>query len=795
LVAVRWLFTFIGTALAACGLLSYEILTTRLVGVVIGGHTALLAIAFAMIGMGFATSLLSIDDKPERAWSSKSLSITVALLGLSYVTVLFALSWVTTESNALFDRAIVDGGLNALLRAMRSWTLLQVVIVGSVLSVPYVIFGIFIAVLFRSIDGARYHLVYAADLLGAAGGCVLAIVCLEYFSYRGGVGLILASTFLATACFATQRPSEVITSGLLACITVVLMVSGWLSSIEPQPSLAMLSRDYEGSRRVSEIWHLWNGQSRVGLLQFANSPAGAPNSVYAHENGDGWAVVGSGTANERLVTMYQPKRVLVIFAGVGADMLSIDENCGGSCDITGVEINRQMVDHALTTSPRLKEFLSRPNIDLQVAEGREYLERDQTQYDAILLSWWGAGTSYYVGAAGRLSQFMYTKEAIETLFDHLTPQGIVVMYNGSKAEMLATLRDVYADRADGELQNDVVIVQPSRRAGRGPQFFDTLEEMRMIIKPSGFSEGEITTLEVVAEQIDSGIILSPRHVDEHYTVYRDLQGQAPLETINAKLASLGIALEPVTDDRPFLNDLTPRGFFLDPGKWAVGTRNPAWQNTRSLAGGVVVLVVIAIVLAVGPLLLSSGPALTLRSIVHLAYFWVLGSGFMLIETGYVSKLGLVLGHPSYAIAIVLAALIFSTGIGSLASKAVGARLSQKTIAALIVVTAIVGTLVYDASWKTVIGLDVVTKSMTVVVFLFPLGFLLGQLFPTALAVAGRDDPRLVPWAWAVNSIASTTAVGLAFIFSIPFGFNAMIYIGAAFYALLLLLPSRRLVTA
>jgi hypothetical protein len=212
------------------------------------------------------------------------------------------------------------------------------VLVGCVQSIPYFIFGVFITILFRSIGTQQYHAIYAADLIGAAAGCVLAIVSLEYFSYRGGTVLILVSTLMASFCFyPLGSRAGMVASVLLAGVTTLVMLSeAALSAIEPHPSLAMLGRDYNRGNEIDEKWHVWNGQSRVGLIEMVDRSTAQSRSVYSHENGDGWAVVGSGTPSERLVTMFRPKRVLVMFAGVGADMVSIDENCGGTCEITGV---------------------------------------------------------------------------------------------------------------------------------------------------------------------------------------------------------------------------------------------------------------------------------------------------------------------------------------------------------------------------------------------------------------------------------------------------------------------------
>ena len=154
------------------------------------------------------------------------------------------------------------------------------------------------------------------------------------------------------------------------------------------------------------------------------------------------------------------------------------------------------------------------------------------------------------------------------------------------------------------------------------------------------------------------------------------------------------------------------------------------------------------------------------------------------------KFGLILGHPSHAIAVVLAAVIFSTGMESLLTRRLFARsgIDEKRVAMAIVLYAVAGDAIYDQLIATIIAFPVPVKAAFVILALFPLGFLMGQLFPQGLMRVARDDERLVPWAWAINATASTVGVGLADLIARPLGFDAVLYFGAAFYAGIVLLP-------
>jgi hypothetical protein len=792
----------LGTALICGGLLAYEILSSRLLSVVLEGHLVVFAIALAMLGMGAANAFFS--SRPTgacHAASATSLSHGATVLGVVYVVSAACLTIVGDHSNAITETAIGAGGLDALVASIRANMLSKMLYVVAVLFAPYFVFGTFIARLFSSLPRALYHRYYAADLIGAAFGCILAVAALDFAGYSGCLALILLSTFLGAAALAGFGSKLAVSVNLvLAAAAMSVWSPSVLAYLEPQPALDQLSRNYNKANEVSEDWHVWNAQSRVALLSIKNKQSGETTQFYAHEDGQGWATVPGPTSNpwSRLAVMFKPTRVLVLFAGVGSDMVEIDRACKEQCEITGVEINRQMVQHMLATGPQeLRSFLGRPGIKLEIAEAREFLERDTNRYDVILLSWWGAGTSYYVGTSGKLAQYAYTKEGFASLLRHLSPDGMLILLNSSKAQSLVNFREVFAEEGLGTLAGRAVILKEKATdnfTGRA-QFYDILDNMRLLVKPSGFTATDMDAVQAAANDLGADIVLSPAHVEPVYAVYGAIVNGQPLDDINRELiATSGVELSIVTDDRPYINELVPRSYYWTIGKWfEPATDSPAWSVTRALALFTLCLGAVAAVLTIGPLLAKSGPPLSRRTIAELFYFLSLGSGFMLIEIGFVRKLGLLLGNPSYSISIVLASLILATGLGSICSDSLfrSGVLTIRRTALAVAVYVVLGSALYSAVVDLVIALPLLAKSVVVVLFLMPMGFLMGQLFPQGLARVGKEDARLVPWAWAVNSTSSTIFAGVSYILSYPLGFNALLYLGAALYLGLVFLPLSR----
>ena len=54
--------------------------------------------------------------------------------------------------------------------------------------------------------------------------------------------------------------------------------------------------------------------------------------------------------------------------------------------------------------------------------------------------------------------------------------------------------------------------------------------------------------------------------------------------------------------------------------------------------------------------------------VSLFYFVVVGLGYILVEIAFIQRYVLFLGHPTYALTVVVFLLLLSSGAGSLASR-------------------------------------------------------------------------------------------------------------------------------
>lgn len=179
----------------------------------------------------------------------------------------------------------------------------------------------------------------------------------------------------------------------------------------------------------------------------------------------------------------------------------------------------------------------------------------------------------------------------------------------------------------------------------------------------------------------------------------------------------------------------------------------------------------AVVASVGLILLPlarfrRGPSLRL-----IAYFGAIGLGFLFLEIAFMQRLTLFLGHPLYAIAVVLASFLVFGGLGSGASARVGWRHAPLLVAALAALALI-------AVRFLPLGLPEVAKIAMSVALVAPLAFVMGMPFPVGLRRIDRED---IPWAWGINGTASVIASMLATLVAVHFGFSILVLSAAGLY--------------
>ncbi|MGA7474880.1 MAG: hypothetical protein WBW60_19250, partial [Candidatus Sulfotelmatobacter sp.] len=257
---------------------------------------------------------------------------------------------------------------------------------------------------------------------------------------------------------------------------------------------------------------------------------------------------------------------------------------------------------------------------------------------------------------------------------------------------------------------------------------------------------------------------------------------------------------PVNDNAPFFFFTLKRSQMLGPE----GLRNGIdWKVNLGVLVLLLVLVislVAVVVFLILPLALHTGRMR--QTPLPLLYFVAVGLGYILVEIAFIQRFVLFLGHPTYALTVVIFLLMLSSGAGSLFSR----RWLPRTELAWMPITLVISALLVDvfflphwlAAW---VGLGFYYRLVVSGLLLAPLGFVMGMPFPTGLralaadpvlgiSTAAANDDNVVEWAWAMNAAASVLGSVLAMVIAIQFGLNVTLGCGVAAYLLaLLLLPA------
>ncbi|HVO80036.1 MAG TPA: hypothetical protein VMT28_04860, partial [Terriglobales bacterium] len=194
-----------------------------------------------------------------------------------------------------------------------------------------------------------------------------------------------------------------------------------------------------------------------------------------------------------------------------------------------------------------------------------------------------------------------------------------------------------------------------------------------------------------------------------------------------------------------------------------------------------------------PLALRGGQQQPIR----LLYFIAVGLGYILVEIAFIQRFVLFLGHPTYALTVVVFLLLLSSGAGSLASRKWMSQTARGWLPlALVAAALLLYVFLLPGILYALVGLPFPAKLLVSGVILVPLGFAMGMPFPTGLRAlaslpapefpaTGNGDARenAVEWAWAMNAASSVLGSVLAMVIAIQFGLNVTLACGAVAYLL------------
>jgi hypothetical protein len=812
--------------LLSAAVLAVEIALTRVFAYLVWYHAVFLIVSMALLGFAASGSLLTLGgaifQKDPPLW----VRLGAALFALFVVLGLFLPHWLPLESESLARDSPME---------MRNLAVHFVFWGGT-----FCFAGLSLALLLQQAR-EKVHSLYFASLAGSGVGCLLAL-CLLYSGPVTAIGTMALVSLLAAALVPSSSRSQFFApSAVLVLALIVPVVFGLIRPVWPVASSKWEFHKFAQGRIERTIW------SPISVVEVFRGPnpgwrywdtglavhrrgdfpdqmgiiidAYAMSSFTNFSDGD-FALVDffpSCSTSAAYVLRERP-RSLVIGVGGGIDVLRA--LFYEARRVVGVELNGVLVDLLRGPYSEYTGGLSaRPGVSLVKDEGRSFVKHSREEFDIIQINYTDTWSASSAGALALAENFLYTAEAVRDYLGRLSPDGVLSITRtlsrpwGEAVRVILTVLKALRDQGVADPERHILGVASIMADAPQPHMSFTLLVCRrpftteeadrlaeagrgkwlMLIRPDGGELPEVTDADAPLYKGENYLVWAAEKINEARVVCaRFIAASRDEKELAAALAAHPVDVSPLTDDRPFFyfshwwRDVWSRFIGGEPIKeGAVLFSALALALTCSVLG-------IFIPLIVWQIRVRRRPREMRRGTVRFAlYFGAIGFGYIAIELNLIQKYALFMGHPVYALGVILAGLLIMSGIGS--GLSAWMRWSKVSLAVLFLALAAVAAVTMSLSgvlFDLFAGRSLQLRAAAMLAVLAPLGILMGMPFPIGLRRAGLDRSDLIPWLWGINGFTSVIGSIGATMLAIAFGYNSATVAGIAAYLIALLAAGR-----
>ncbi len=753
-----------------------EVLFTRLLSVSTWYGLAFLVLSLAMLGMtrGSLDALAAEERRaPIRPWITTRLTAMAA--GLVGATI-----------------AILDVPLTFTPDATSFASILLIV---AAVTVPMIAGGSVIARIMTESD-VPVARVYAVDLVTAAAGALVPLALLGPLSAPSSLlaiaALVAVAAFILAGDGAKRWPRIAVAASVALLLLTQATSHGLVIKFSkgvPRPDERPL---FEADNPLSHVslpsfsprpFALWSYAGKEVLrnhpMARAQIDGEAATEVYAYSSIPQLEPMKSDAVT--IAHVLRPDgAACVIGIGGGRDLESA--LLYGHSRVTGFEINPAMVamlESVSAYSPILKD----PRVKVVVGDGRAALAQSDEQcrvLQASLVDTWAATSA---GAFAHTEATLYTREAWHLFLSRVEPDGILTFsrwYEPTRPSETSRLVSLAVasllDRGAESPRDHIALVAAGKVA-------------TLLVSPAPLTAADVETLHATADKYGYTLLAAPGEAAKDPTLEAILSAHA-IDALAVAGASKDLDTSPPDDDRPFFFQILAPRAWLHPFDVmrTLGSREGGLGGNISSAFELLLTLVAVLFVAawlLGPTLVRAARAAEppLPGPRAAIFFAALGAGFMMAEIALVQRMHVVLGHPTYALVVVLAGLLVATGIGSAASEKLvrGPRtVSVVALLAAALLASLPWLVIHPFARATIassFGVRVAWTGATAAT----VGLVLGTLFPSALRFAGRD--RATPVALAINGAASVVGSVLAILVSVAEGIPASFVVAGCVYAI------------
>ncbi len=427
-----------------------------------------------------------------------------------------------------------------------------------------------------------------------------------------------------------------------------------------------------------------------------------------------------------------------------------------------------------------------PRVRLIVAEARSFIRRSPEHYDVIqadMVDTWAATSA---GAFALTENNLYTVEAFRDYVEHLRDGGILTITRWFSSppdqvlRLVTLTRAMMTELALPDSGGSIIIVVAPGEGGLPPV-------ATFLFKRGAFTPAEVDAVERTSRAAGFDVLYSP-HTRPPGALTALITSTDPSAIWDA--APRNIA--PTYDNSPFFYNSVHLT-----GAAAAFSGDAQWRRTNlgtfMLMSLLAVSSVLVAVFIFAPLLLRAHRGAGTPPLPFIAYFACLGAGFMMIEIALLQKFILFLGHPVYALTVVLFSLLAFSGLGAWTSRRIGESRIARILPRVLLGVAAAGCVyvaVLSPLFYAFVALPIVWRALIAVALLGPGAFLMGMPMPLGLRLLAGRGAHLIPWAWGVNGAMSVTASVVALVVALATGFNQALLAGVVAYLCALLFISR-----
>ena len=781
---------FSAVFLISAVLFALEVLQTRIFSFSSWHHMTYMVVAVALMGYAAAGTVLAVKKGLKNY--EKFIHTASVLLVFSIPLAFFATSRVPLDpmmSNKLF---------------MMAFLLFDYVF----LFIPHFFGGLILLSVFQN-NGKNVNISYFFSVSGSVAGCFSALPLLEAIGMEGALVAMtfcsaLASVFIAFA--AGRGIFRRVFSAILIVLAIVLFpFKNRVFVFTPVPSKALNSL-FANSEMIE-----WNRAGRVDV-------AGTDGLVFQHQWSDlrkGVITIDGDSASffydfsdepERLVHslysagyfgLYAPD---VFVAGLSATDIAAALFWQAK-SVTSVEVNSAVIDLAKRKYATFKNnILQNEKVGIVHDEIRSFLGKTDKKYDLIQFSGTDTVSALLNGAYIMNESYLYTKEAFRTYLDHLNDEGTLavvrwVLWPPRETLRVAVTAALLLKEAGIEHPgNNIVIIGDGVLAS-------------VLVKKRPFTWMELNDIsEIIAGTKDLRIIYAPGFsvgADYYDPIVRfvNFSSEQAKEFITSGFSHFFQSLEngkeeafieeypynirPVSDDSPFfLNYFKSEGEKLSKEVRMVAVDDSVFQ-IEMLIITFVQLLFLSLSLFISPLFFMSKEEKKYLPLVQILVFAALGFGFMFIEMTFIQNFTLIFGDPATSAATAVGILLLFSAIGSLFSKKILISLGEKSffsVLAVILPLMILGYAVLVPHFSAFCaGFSFALKLLFTILFIAPLGFITGIVFPVSLLLVGEKKPSFIPLAIGANGAGSVLATVASVMIAMAYGFKFVFVLSAFCY--------------